>query len=749
MAYLVNNARVSSLTIGGVDYTNSLLNWQVSDASSNKNGFVATNGTIILGRSTSFDITDYDRNLFKRGTPTVLSIQYPSGNIAVHPRGLMYVIGVGYSPDSDTLEVEIGCRIALAVLMDDSSTLYPLSPMTLDVTQREIGNISSAFVAKGQYVYQDNTGNFVTGTFYDGDTNAGTAAGDWVSIQGVTALAASPLAGAAPIPDKIKISYQYPVSTIADADPGNPPPEINTETTRYSVSFPGTDYVRKGDGSLSNITGVTTVTESDGRTSSCGNTPDRPADNGSQGCNDNYETIQTARVLGATKTQISRTEFNGPGGQESYSVQTLSGPLLEANNQYWADQYAYCRSIWSTNCQPNGGCSYIMSRATVSYPLEKVEIFNTYSSDGALTRKLENRYISTLAAAKPQDWRSGSNNGKVQGFRTLSSTLFNVTSVETRWYRSGNINYEVTTTWESNVASGGGISGGNINARFGTKTIVTKKSGTITASPLRPSFSATPTTDTVDATLELDVFVNNYITPPSESGPYILEDSIPVPVLETSQATRNTIVNNYGDYLKRWVKGESFGLQIGESMREEICTGWHPGRPFRFYDPKKNKLMAMRMDACSWTADRNGAALAFNGIWIGDSDGSVVIPNNVTGDSRPDMTGGTGTTPPVGPGAPPSVSGETDVATGALSFYVDVNFTTQMLFDAVTTQNEATLSRYDVNVYLTSTVWAAGAITTAGGTVATGPLGNIPIEYAGSLVTENASVVDPDVFSAV
>jgi hypothetical protein len=159
--------------------------------------------------------------------------------------------------------------------------------------------------------------------------------------------------------------------------------------------------------------------------------------------------------------------------------------------------------------------------------------------------------------------------------------------------------------------------------------------------------------------------------------------------------------------------------------------------------------MAMRMDACSWTADRNGAALAFNGIWIGDSNGSVVIPNNVTGDSRPDMTGGTGTTPPVGPGAPPSVSGETDVATGALSFYVDVNFTTQMLFDAVTTQNQAALSSYDVNVYLTSTVWAAGAITTAGGTVATGPLGNIPIEYAGSLVTENASVVDPDVFSAV
>ena len=747
MAYLVNNARVSSLTIGGVDYTNSLLNWQVSDASCNKNGFVATNGTIVLGNSPSLDITDYDRNIFKRGTETVLTIQYPSGNSAVHPRGLLYVIGVGYNPDSETLEVEIGCKISLAVLMDDTTNLYPLAPMTLDATQREIGNINSAFVTKSQYVYQDNTGNLVTGTFYDGDTNAGVAAGDWVSIQGVTALSAAPLAGASPMPDKLRVTYQVPTSTIADANP-NPPPEFSSETTVYSINFPGTNFERKGTGNLNDISGTQTSEATDGRTSSCGNTPDRPADNGTPSCNDSYETIQVARILPARKVVTTQKNYNGPGGQENFYQQTVLGPRLEANNQYYADFYAFCKGAWGSSCQPSGGCDIIMSQATFNTILERTTVNNFYGSDGALQRKVENKYIPLAAAAKPQDWRSGVTNGKTQNFQTISFSLFNVNRVETRWYRSGSINYEVTTTYESNAVNGGGISGGGYQAISGAKTVVIKKSGTITASPLRPSSSATPTTETIDKIEERDIFVNNYVTPPSEAGPYILEESVPIPILITNKDTQRQVVVEYVDYLERWIKGEVFGLHLGESMREEICTGWYPGRPFRYYDPKKNKLMAMRMDACSWTADTNGAALAFNGIWIGNSNGSVTLPSNVVGDSRPDMSGGTNTTPPVGPGAPPSVSNETAVGSGALSFYVDVDISTQVSLDFVEANNKAAEASYTVNVFMTTTNWASGALTTAGSILATDYLGNIPVSYNGSLLTENAIVVDPDLFSA-
>ena len=156
----------------------------------------------------------------------------------------------------------------------------------------------------------------------------------------------------------------------------------------------------------------------------------------------------------------------------------------------------------------------------------------------------------------------------------------------------------------------------------------------------------------------------------------------------------------------------------------------------------------MRMDSCSWTADTDGAALAFNGIWIGNSNGSVALPSNVSGDSRPDMTGGTNTTPPVGPGAPPSVSGETAVGSGALSFYVDVYISTQVSLDFVESNNTAAEASYTVNVFFTTTDWVSGASTTAGNILSTDYLGNIPVSYNGSLLTENAIILDPDLFSA-
>lgn len=752
MAYLINNARVSSLTIGGVDYTSALLNWQASDASANKNGFVATNGNIELGRVPgSFDITDYDRNIFKRGTETVLSITYPSGVTEVHPRGRLYVIGVGYNPDTDTLAVEVGCRIALAVLMDKPATLYPYAPIYLDVTQRENGNINGSLVTAGKYIYQDNTGTIVSRTFYDGDTLASVQTGDFVSILGVTTLSAAPLAAAAPIPDRLRVTYSYPVSAIANANPGTPPPQINSETSRYATVFPNAVWQRvKPENGLDGVTGVTEEAPSDGATSACGNSPDAPSDNSSSStCQYEYELVQQPYNMSVSKSQYSKTQYGGPGGQESFSERTVSGPLLEANGQYFADRMSFCRSQFATRCNPQGGCSGIISYAGSQTVLERTQTYNTYGPDGALTKRRELTYKNSLSAAKSQDWRAGVVNGVVKQFTTVSTALYLHRLVETRWYRSGNLNYEVITEFDSNAGGGGGISGsGSLSALQGVKTVTVKKSGSIVTTPLRPSSDATPTTETVEAVEQRDIFINNYVTPPSESGPYVLEDSVPVPILETNDTVRRQIVWNYVDYLTRWVKGEGFGLQIGESMREEICSNWYPGRPFRYYDQGKNKLTAMRMDACSWTADRDGSVIVMNGIWIGDSNGVVTIPNNVTGDSRPDMTGGSNTTPPAGPGAPPAVGNEDSVLSGAYAFDVNVYFNTTTTVEELIVTNPPAAASYNVDVEFAFTTWTGGLTVTGGDLLATGTLASIPLEYAGSLVTANASVVDPDLFSA-
>ena len=68
MGYIVQKTRASQLLIGGVDYTSSLIDFQVTDTSAYKNGLVTTTGTVSLGqRPGGANIEDYDRNIFKRG----------------------------------------------------------------------------------------------------------------------------------------------------------------------------------------------------------------------------------------------------------------------------------------------------------------------------------------------------------------------------------------------------------------------------------------------------------------------------------------------------------------------------------------------------------------------------------------------------------------------------------------------------------------------------------------------------------
>ena len=62
MSYIINQTRAASLKIGGVDYTEVLLDWSVSDSTANKNGCVRTQGSVILGwKPGSSVVEDYDR----------------------------------------------------------------------------------------------------------------------------------------------------------------------------------------------------------------------------------------------------------------------------------------------------------------------------------------------------------------------------------------------------------------------------------------------------------------------------------------------------------------------------------------------------------------------------------------------------------------------------------------------------------------------------------------------------------------
>lgn len=223
------------------------------------------------------------------------------------------------------------------------------------------------------------------------------------------------------------------------------------------------------------------------------------------------------------------------------------------------------------------------------------------------------------------------------------------------------------------------------------------------------------------------------------AGPYSVDNNVPVPFLFDNNTDLTNAVNAYAEYLKRCVRGDSYGLQIAERLRSDIATGWYPGMPFRYADPGENLVLAMRMDACTWGVDQDGAAVITDGLWVGVSDGTLVIGDNTVG--NPNAGAPTGEN---------QVINETYVNSGEVIFNVDVNMTFQVLMqpsgggDGVYTPAPST---NHTNEYFTFTVWTTGIIYGPGSLVETTGTGGLPASNNGVLVTQGATVVDADIFT--
>jgi len=743
MAYLVNKTRVESLTINGVNYTSNLVSWTASDSSAYKNGVIQTNGSLVLGNKPGgYNVEDYDRDNFKRGLPVILNITSPGGSAVRHPRGLLYVISTSYQPESLQLTVEIGCSLTLAGLTEDVSEVLPLVPIPLDPVQQTLSNIGANFAAAGQICYQDNTGALQINPFFDGDSTESVAAGEWTSVLGVTALSASPLSSGGAIPDSIQLSYQYPSGSLAGDESGKID-EVLTESY-YFTTYPAVAYVRiPPDTGLDGVTGSTSVSASTGTTSGCGNTPPNPGGNGCS-ATEGYTLEQQPVIFPSYRRDRSVTTYNGPAGQVSSVYTEIRGPGIEANAQYWADKFAYCRYTWATVCDPNGSCPFEgMDEILLAYS----EQLNFYGPANELVRTVVDSYETTLSAAQPFDWRSGVVDGVPQNFNILATdTLYKNTRVVTEYFYSQNGNIQETSTYTSTANQNGGINKGNLDALSGILTRQRRTSTTISVNPVMPDMVNTVTTNTIQATAILPLFAGGYVTPPSAAGPYTSKEQVPIPILFTTESEVKDAVDVYSDYITRFTKGDVFGIVLGEALRPEIVTNWRPGMPFRFYDKTKGRVIALRMDACAWGATPDEVAVVTNGVWIGNSNGTVVINNNLVGDSRPDM--GSGTIAPAGPGSPPSVAGETGVNSGAFAFVIDVSFmlSADMSFYGNDGVIYPPIASETLEVQYSQTVWVSGLVLQPGHLSALDGTGSLLYSSNGSLVTSGATIIDPDVF---
>ena len=893
VGYLVQKTRVASLTIGGIDYTSAFIEFQVSDSSANRQGFVSTTGTLKLGqRPGGTEVEDYSRAKFKRGVPVILDIQTEGGAAVRHPRGYLYVISTGYDIESEQLEIELGCRITLARIIDDASTILPLVPIPLDEAQRTVANCAASFQSAGLCLYQDNQGNLQTRNFFSGDSYSTTAAGQWTSVLGETALSASPLALSGAIPDEIKLSWNVPEALEGASSDTT---DTSTTTNYYFLSYPATTYVRAlgeacytsteaggytgfyrdpvrvlADSNVSDLTVLPTIdgvalSESDRvllvsqnnkkdngiwiaklggwerpaksrispgtwvevaqgdtfagqywemttenwylfngqseqeweqfdnesitaiacsddvETSSnevsnggCGNNIDAPRGitttiGGAYftdqpiSCNTTWTAQAAPTYISVVSQETSTSYYDAPGGQISRTRVERYGPLVEVQSQFYADRYATCAARYASICDPGGGCEFT---GTGMFLVGYTETNYSYApGSNELVEQTVSEYKSLFELAQTEDWRAGVLDGVPYQFNESFDTQYKdqfilYSFTRTRYSEEGGRNIEITESYVSNSSRGVGLKEIQ-SALRGIKTVSKRVSRTKSSLADRPDSVNSISTSTTSKSGTIRLVDGKYITPPAEAGPYIAEESIPLPLLFNTQAEIDAIVDSYSFYIQKFSKGDSYGVSIAEALRPEIVTNWVPGMPFRYSDPANGKVLALRMDACTWGVSRDEAIVATNGIWIGDSNGTVTVGSNLVGDSQPDMTatqgrlhgvGGSGTpTPPTNstPPAPPSVDGETTVEAGAIAFEVDVFIDASTSLFTYTEDGVLPIveEEYQSTVHPTFLVNVIGAVYTAGSLLETTASGGIPLEYGGSLVTDTGTLVDEDLFA--
>lgn len=110
------SARNVRLTIGGKIFTPCLISFQGSDNHLDQSGLISFTGQILLGKALDFDESLDDRKnptRFCRGVPIILEIADSTGTLQRHPRGALRILAPKYDVEKQQLTLEVGDLIAL------------------------------------------------------------------------------------------------------------------------------------------------------------------------------------------------------------------------------------------------------------------------------------------------------------------------------------------------------------------------------------------------------------------------------------------------------------------------------------------------------------------------------------------------------------------------------------------------------------------------------------------------------------
>lgn len=623
MAWLNNTAATVTITIDGEDYSSELVSGTITDSSAINAGAVLSGGTFTFAdQPGQSKLEDYKQNKFGRGKVVLIDVTI-AGVTGRHPRGYMYVLGSTYNMENRQLTLEVGCILTLHNLTGEIGDMADLTIFPLTSNDEEIptfANLLTAIDTEGKFLWMDNQGQIKKEEFFDGDgMGSGKAEAAWVGVRDYTCLSVAPLGDSATVPDTIKVTYQWQVESDTDTgtDPVTGKPQEEDETiSTYWLEHPANMRVKQK---------VCTTDPQGNRT-----------------CKD--ITVNTAkRQYSVTKTTRSIRRYGATGGSVSTENEITTGPAVEVNGAYFAELYSFQlaqRYGDATGLKPDGLYQIIQSSREKTYE---------YGPGGEVIKSVEKTYKNYVSAMTQNDWRAGNaETGKVyepdkpitgatRGFLTTipSGQLYLATKVTTEYTYYDDRTVELTTTIQSSAdCNGVGIyppTGDrqiqNIGAENnGVKTTVKRTSTGGLLNPDQPPRNPGGKAMTTKSDVYTDESAKYF---PTDAGSVTLATQVPFSVPGESEQEMRRIAANYAKVLRAQLEGDAAGIRVAETLRPEVLLNYTPGMPFSFYDHQEQKLVKLRMNSTGWAFAPGQTIFSTEGCFIGISNGTVTIPDNV------------------------------------------------------------------------------------------------------------------------
>ena len=419
--------------------------------------------------------------------------------------------------------------------------------------------------------------------------------------------------------------------------------------------------------------------------------------------------------------------------------------------------------MYGSNCNPNGSCPYYgVDGDDALVLIGKVVTSYFYGEANEVVRTVQDTFQTEMSSANSEDWRAGSpDSGSSDrqnfdnSFDTKHKELYRSRRVITEAGSENvkNLKTQKVTTFTSITSRGVGLFTwtGPQNARRKTKNKIDALSGietfVINRSTTNAPLDNSPERINAESADTQEVFTTVVVSEAEGLGEYVLDESVPAPLLLDSRAECDQVADSFALTVSKFILGDARGLAIGESIRKDIATAWFPTAPFRYYDDKHDTLLAMRMDATSWSLEPESSAMVTSAIWRSDMQGTVTIPDNIVGNATPNMDGGEPTAPGTG-GGEPGTGGDVPVG-NSYRFVVNVNLSLQALVNFHGNDGIVPVPDSDnqVNIEATLSFGVDGYLAAPGSLVAGGYNGDVALDYNASVIIDPAGIVNGDLFS--